>query len=260
MDAHRQEALRIDCACCMRLRARRWWWHEDDAAELRVDDADADDRDNERRRGLLAAKADSATSLGSAGSGGSGSNGGASPGVSAPLAAPLLDKGDKGYGDPLGDEDAPLDPRERSVQRTPRAAPPAVDDGGDLDTDMRIERQTSAQSVIPTRQIYAADEPAIPRVRSYRGPRQVGWRRYAWLYVNRGNYIKLCMRRYYAPCLMRNPVRALVVLLWAALLAVSGYGVTQLQMGLEQQLAVPVGSYVRGGRGGEVGALRKLGL
>jgi hypothetical protein len=77
--------------------------------------------------------------------------------------------------------------------------------------------------------------------------RPVGCRRSAWLCVNRGNYIKICMRRYYAPWLLWTPIRIFVILLWATLLGISGYGVTRIPMGLEQQLAVPVGSYVSGG-------------
>ena len=166
IDAHRQEALRIDCVCCLRLRARRWWWHEDDAAELRADDADADDRADGGRLGLVDSNSLLSMSGGSNGGDSEGSNGGASVSPKAQLEAPLLDK-------------VPVNPIESGSEVSVQALgvpprPPAYEDN----SDFPIARQ---HSVIPTKQIYAVDDdPALPRAQSFRGPRIIGCRRYAW--------------------------------------------------------------------------------
>jgi hypothetical protein len=39
-----------------------------------------------------------------------------------------------------------------------------------------------------------------------------------WLMIIAGNFVRIFMARYYAPFLMKNPVRALVVAAWAAFL------------------------------------------
>ena len=40
-------------------------------------------------------------------------------------------------------------------------------------------------------------------------------------------------------------VRFVVLLAWAVMMAISGYALTQLQLGLEQQLVLPQGSYLK---------------
>lgn len=66
-----------------------------------------------------------------------------------------------------------------------------------------------------------------------------------WGCVLRGGYVRRFMTRWYAPFLLSTPVRVVVLAAYCAALGTAIYGVTQLQMGLEQQLAMPTGSYLK---------------
>jgi Niemann-Pick C1 protein len=67
-----------------------------------------------------------------------------------------------------------------------------------------------------------------------------------WRYINEGHFVRTVIDRYYVPLLLRPAVKAAVLLLFAGLLGVSGYAMTQLKLGLEQQLVLPSDSYMQG--------------
>lgn len=66
-----------------------------------------------------------------------------------------------------------------------------------------------------------------------------------WLCINRGGFVRRCMSRAYAPLLFHPLTRAVVIVAWLVAIGASCYGATQLQLGLEQQLVLPAGSYLR---------------
>ena len=65
-----------------------------------------------------------------------------------------------------------------------------------------------------------------------------------WACIHRGKFIKSFMERVWAPVLMHPVVKALVVLAWIGVLAASVLSVGQFKLGLEQDLALPDGSYL----------------
>jgi len=66
-----------------------------------------------------------------------------------------------------------------------------------------------------------------------------------WYFVNGGGFARKFLANVYAPFLFHPLIRVLVILIWLGMIGVSFYGVTQLQLGLEQQLALPEGSYLK---------------
>jgi hypothetical protein len=66
-----------------------------------------------------------------------------------------------------------------------------------------------------------------------------------WRGVLRGGYVRRFMRAYYIPALSWRPLQAVVLGGYFAALGVSLYGATQLRLGLEQQLVLPQGSYLK---------------
>ena len=66
-----------------------------------------------------------------------------------------------------------------------------------------------------------------------------------WSRVLRGGYVKTAVRNWYAPLLFTTPCMALVIALWIAALGTSIYAAGQLPLGLEQQLVLPAGSYLK---------------
>lgn len=66
-----------------------------------------------------------------------------------------------------------------------------------------------------------------------------------WYFMNGGGFVRKFLANFYAPFLFHPLIRLLVILVWLGLIGVSFYGVTKLQLGLEQQLALPEGSYLK---------------
>ncbi len=72
-----------------------------------------------------------------------------------------------------------------------------------------------------------------------------------WYAVNRGNFVRRFMSRVYAPFILHPVSRCVVLLAWAASLTLAAFGIgvpalgfPGLQLGLEQQLVLPTGSYL----------------
>lgn len=68
--------------------------------------------------------------------------------------------------------------------------------------------------------------------------------RFLWVFFNHGNFSKRFLDTVYSPFLFSKPVRMIVIALWIVALAVSIFGLTRLELGLEQQLVLPTGSYL----------------
>jgi hypothetical protein len=66
-----------------------------------------------------------------------------------------------------------------------------------------------------------------------------------WHRINRGHYVRTFLEHIYAPVIFWWPVRLAVLALWLAAIGGSVYATTQLQLGLEQQLVLPEGSYLK---------------
>ena len=65
-----------------------------------------------------------------------------------------------------------------------------------------------------------------------------------WACVHRGKFVKSFMRRVWAPVLMNPFVKAVVLLAWCGVLAASVLAAGHFKLGLEQDLALPDGSYL----------------
>jgi Niemann-Pick C1 protein len=64
--------------------------------------------------------------------------------------------------------------------------------------------------------------------------------------VREGNYVGRFIEKYYVKALFTLPAKIVVVVLFAALVAVSGYSLTQYTLGMDQQSSLPFDSYLRG--------------
>jgi hypothetical protein len=67
---------------------------------------------------------------------------------------------------------------------------------------------------------------------------------YFWGIVNRGNFVRRFMSHFYIPFLLQPAVRVAVLVLWVVLVVVGVVSLGNLQLGLEQQLILPTGSYL----------------
>lgn len=65
-----------------------------------------------------------------------------------------------------------------------------------------------------------------------------------WFCFNRGNFMRRAIGRCWAPCVLSIPARIAVFTVWLLMLSLSVYESLNFQMGLEQQLILPKGSYL----------------